>query len=179
MEVSNNFVGDMISNSHVWIVCQYLVTKYGHSNMIISPEEKDYPTFLNWMYHADATLTFPQAIVLRYTLLEKGRADAAAEDYAKWYIARLRLLDNTLKEGKEFLVGDRFTVADICITYALFLGQSLLLNGKLLSTLYQPQTSAYLQRMTSRPAFQSALQKQKESLRLFKEQHPIPGKREG
>jgi glutathione S-transferase len=159
------------------VVCQYLVTAYGPSEMLISSNEKDYPTFLNWMYHADATLTFPQAIVLRYSLLEKGRADAAAEDYAKWYIARLRLLDDTLKDGREFLVGNRFTIADISIAYPLFLGQSLLLNGAKLSTLYQPQTLAYLERMMARPAFQTAIQKQNESLRLFKEQHPSPPKK--
>jgi glutathione S-transferase len=152
-------------------VCQYLVTKYGPSHLLISSEEQDYSTFLNWMYHADATLTFPQAIVLRYTLQEKGRADAAAEDYGKWYIARLRLLDNILKDDtKEYLVGGRFTIADVCIAYPLFLGRSLKLNGKPLSDLYQPQTTAYLERMTARPAFLNALRIQKESLRAFKDQ---------
>lgn len=150
------------------------MTTYGPADMLISSNEKDYSLFLNWMYHADATLTFPQAVVLRYSLLEKGRADAAAEDYAKWYIARLRLLDNNLKDGKEFLVGNRFTIADICIAYPLFLGQSLLLNGAKLSSLYQPQTLAYLERMMARPAFQTALRKQEESLRVFQEQHPSP-----
>jgi glutathione S-transferase len=164
-------------------VCQYLVTKYGPSHFLISSNEKDYSEFLNWMHHADATLTFPQAVVLRYTLQEKGRADAAAEDYAKWYIARLRLLDNILKEspsssgvgsggGREYLVGGRFTIADICIAYPLFLGQSLQLDGKALSTYYQPQTMAYLERMTARPAFLRAIQIQKESLKRFKEQYP-------
>ena len=35
------------------------------------------------MFHADATLTFPQAVVMRYALFEPGRADEAAVDYAK------------------------------------------------------------------------------------------------
>ena len=126
------------------------------------------------MYHADATLTFPQTIVLRYTLQEKGRADEAAIDYSKWYIARLRLLDNVLKDNREFLVGNRFTIADICIAYALFLGKSLKINDATLASQYQPQTTEYMERMTSRPAFQASLLKQKESLKQFKSQNPAP-----
>ena len=43
----------------------------------------------------------------------------AAEDYGKWYIARLRLLNSTLEDGREFLCAGRFTLADICIVFAL------------------------------------------------------------
>lgn len=154
------------------LVSHYLASKYGSSNLIISPNENDYGIFLNWMHHADATLTFPQAIVLRYTVQEKGRADEAARDYAKWYIARLRLLDNTLKDKREFLVGNRFTVADICITYALFLGKAINVDGITLASQYQPQTTEYMERMINRPAFQASLLKQKESLKKFKEEHP-------
>lgn len=132
--------------------------------MRIVADEPDFASYLNWLHHADATLTFPQTVALRYNLLEPGRAENAAEDYAKWYLARLRLLDNTLGDGREFLVGGRFTIADICITYALFLGKTVTLNGTPLAYSYKPQTSAYLERMISRPAFKSALAKQKESL---------------
>jgi glutathione S-transferase len=138
----------------------------------VSPSEKDYAPYLNWLHHADSTLTFPQTVVLRYTLQEKGRADAAAEDYAKWFIARLRLLDNTLKENpqREYLVGDRFTIADICVSYALLLGKSLTVQGSTLASHYQPQTTAYLERMIARDSFTRAQKKQKESLKEFKEQ---------
>lgn len=114
----------------------YLLEKFGNNKLRILPHEADYGAFLNWLSHADATLTFPQTVVLRYTKLEPNKGlDKAAEDYGKWYIARLRLLDSVLADGREFLCGNRFTIADICITYALFLGTQLNLEGK-----YQPQT---------------------------------------
>ncbi len=47
----------------------------------------------------------------------------------------------------------RFTIADIAIAYALFLGRVLHLNDQ-----YQPQTAAYLERMMAREAFQRANQ---------------------
>lgn len=157
-------------------VCQYLVGKYGPSTLDIKSHEPEYGEFLNWLYHADATLTFPQTIVLRYTLQQTGRADKAAEDYAKWYIARLRMLDSKLADGEqagvEYLVGNRFTIADICISYALYLGKSLKLNGEPLSARYQPQTLRYMERVTNREAFLTSLNAQKKSLARFLEEHP-------
>jgi len=143
---------------------QYLVTKYRPSTLAA-----DYGAYLNWIAHADATLTFPQTVVLRYTLQEPGRADAAAEDYGKWYIARLRMLDNALSDGREFLVGGRFTIADICIAYALSLGVSFGFDEK-----YKPQTLAYMQRMTARAAWKAAKQHQDKSGEEFEAKHGPP-----
>lgn len=107
-----------------------------------------------------ATLTFPQTILLRYSQHEPEKGlQLAGEDYGKWYIARLRMLDATLEDGREFLCAGRFTLADICITYALFLGTTLGLDGR-----YTPQTAAYLERMVRRPAFVAARREEKESL---------------
>ena len=106
---------------------------------------------LNWSYHADATLTFPQTIVLRYTVLEpSAEKKGVADDYAKWFIARLRRLDAAL-ETREYLVGDRFTIADINVGYALYLGRDLKLHER-----YKPRTLAYLERLMARDAFRRA-----------------------
>jgi glutathione S-transferase len=51
-------------------------------------------------------------------------------------------------ENNEYLCDGRFTVADIAIGYALFLGKALKLDKD-----YKPQTQEYLQRMMARPAF--------------------------
>jgi glutathione S-transferase len=161
-------------NSFPSLVCQYLVTKYGPTSLAIDTTESDYGQYLNWLYHADATLTFPQTIVLRYTLQQPGRADEAARDYAKWYIARLRMLDTTLSadSNREYLVGNRFTIADICIAYALYLGKSLKVDGVSLASRYQPDTMRYMERMTGRDGFKAAIALQKSSLADFLEKHP-------
>ena len=72
------------------------------------------------------------------------------------YIARLRKLDNLLKDGREFLCADRFTIADICITYALYLGTTLPVDGKPIADSYQPQTRSYMERMLARPSYAAA-----------------------
>jgi len=129
----------------------YLVEKYGPTPLRVMPSEPDYAAYLNWIAHADATLTFPQTVVLRYTMQEQGRADNAATDYGKWYIARLRLLDSVLEDGREFLCAGRFTIADLCVVYALKLGVTFGFDKK-----YKPQTKAYMERILARPAFVAA-----------------------
>lgn len=132
-------------------ICQYLVDRYERYDFGLAPSHAEYGAYLNWLHHADATLTFPQTIAMRYYVLEPTpEKQAVAEDYSKWYIARLRRLDHHL-ESHEFLVDNRFTIADIAVAYALYLGRGLKLDQK-----YQPQTTAYLERLMERPAFKRA-----------------------
>jgi glutathione S-transferase len=85
---------------------------------------------------------------MRYYYLEPTpEKQGVADDYAKWYISRLRRLDNHL-ESNEFLVDNRFTIADIAVGYALYLGRAIKLDER-----YKPQTAAYLERMMARPGF--------------------------
>jgi glutathione S-transferase len=132
-------------------ICQYLVDRYQRFDFGLQPSHPEYGVYLNWLHHADATLTFPQTIAMRYYYLEPTpEKQAVADDYGKWYISRLRRLDNHL-ENHEYLVDKRFTIADIAVTYALYLGKVIHFDSQ-----YQPQTAAYLQRMMERPAFQRA-----------------------
>jgi glutathione S-transferase len=136
-------------------ICHYLVERYGRHEFGLKPGHVEYASYLNWLYHSDATLTFPQTLVLRYTRLEPDEHKrAVAEDYRKWYLARLRLLDSHL-EGREFLCDGRFTIADIAIAYALFLGETLDLAQH-----YVPRTRDYLARMKARDGFRRAQQAQ-------------------
>jgi len=153
-------------------ICAYLAEKYGKKDapsLSVAPAESDYGDFLNWMYHADATLTFPQTILLRYTVHEPGRADTAASDYQRWYIARLKRLQSTLSDGRDFLCSNRFTIADVCITYALFLGTTLKgMDGSPLSDAYAPETKAYLERMLQREGWKNAQIAQRKSAAEFR-----------
>jgi Glutathione S-transferase, N-terminal domain len=51
-------------------ICHYLGTKYGPTSLVVGLDEPAYGAFLNWMYFSDATLTFPQTRVLRYSQLD-------------------------------------------------------------------------------------------------------------
>ena len=128
-------------------ISQYLVEKYGPTDLQVKPNEEDYPSYLNWLFHADATLTFPQTVVLRYKFQEPGVADAAVEGYSKWFVSRLKLLEKSL-DGKDYLCSDRFTLADICVSYAINLASVLDIKQA-----FKPNITRWSENLFSRPAF--------------------------
>lgn len=131
-------------------ICQYLATGSG---MEIRPGEQDYAAYLNFLHFGEATLTFPQTLVLRYTHFEapERRAPQVAEDYAKWFLARLRTLEPRL-EQHDFLAANRFTAADVSVGYALLLAEHLGLSAR-----FTPAVAAYWERLRQRDGFRRAL----------------------
>jgi glutathione S-transferase len=101
------------------------------------------------LFRSDATLTFPQTLVLRYSRLEppERRQPQVVEDYSIWYLSRLRSVEAAL-ENRDYLVAGRFTMADVTVGYALFLGISLGLDER-----YKPNCRRYLERLMAREAF--------------------------
>jgi glutathione S-transferase len=93
-------------------ICHYLVERYGPTPLALEVSEPDFGSWLNWLYYSDATITFPQTIFLRYTQLEpdERKLPQAAEDYRRFFAGRLRLVEAALAD-REFLCGDRFTIA--------------------------------------------------------------------
>jgi glutathione S-transferase len=134
-------------------ICHYLVERHQRHDFGIEPGHPEYGDYLNWLYQSDATLTFPQTLVLRYRELEpeNRRQAQVVEDYSRWFIARLRRLDGHIP-GRTYLCGERFTIADIAVGYALYLG---VLQG--LDQGYTGQVKDYLARLMERPGFQKAV----------------------
>lgn len=134
-------------------ISHYLVDRYGPSDLAVAPTEAAYGDYLNWLHRSDATLTFPQTLVLRYTVLEpeETRLPKVADDYTKWFYARLRSVELALQDGREFLCADRFTIADISVGFALYFAEALGLRGG-----FKPATDAYFERLKARPGFQRA-----------------------
>ena len=130
----------------------YLATRYGPTPLAVGAEEHDYGLWLDWLHRSEATLTFPLAIVLRYTRLEpeERRVRQAADDYTQWFLSRLRHLTRALGD-REWLCAGRFTMADLCVGYALLLARTLNLEHK-----FSPEISAYWGRLAARPGFLAA-----------------------
>jgi glutathione S-transferase len=136
-------------------IVQYLAVRHAPNALNVAIDEPAYGAWLNWLYFGEATLTFPQTLVLRYRTLEPGRAEPVADDYARWFLSRLRHVDRALAAG-DWLCAGRFTGADISVGYALLLANHLkLLDG------VSPAIAAYWERLKARPAFQAAKRAQK------------------
>ena len=134
-------------------VLQYLVTRHGPTPLAVGIDEPGYGAYLNWLHFGEATLTFPQTLVLRYGKLEpeERRSPQVATDYAKWFFGRLRSVEAAVT-GNETLCAGRFTVADISVGYALLLAERIGLAKD-----FGPAVAAYWQRLQARAGFRRAV----------------------
>ncbi len=134
-------------------ICQYLVDRYGPTSLAVKADEPEFGAYLDWLYFGEATLTFPQTIVLRYSKVEpeERRSAQVATDYTKWFFGRLRSLEARVTD-REMLCADRFTIADISVGYALLLASHIGLGND-----FGQATTAYLQRLQKREGFNRAL----------------------
>lgn len=121
-------------------------------------DEADYWDYRNWLHRSDATLTFPLAIMLRYTRVEapERRLAQAVDDYKAFFGGRAKSIEAALGDGREWLVAGRFTIADIVIGYAAFLATTLKADDEL-----GEATKAWLARCMARDGFVRARERQK------------------
>jgi glutathione S-transferase len=147
-------------------IAHYLVARYGPTALAVGTEEPDFGAFLNWLHFGEATLTFPQTLVLRYTQLEpeERRNPQVAADYSKWFFGRLRGLEAAVATSDTVCAG-RFTAADISVGYALLLARDIGLSGN-----FTPGVAAYWQRLQARDGFRRAVAAEN----LASEQQKVP-----
>lgn len=117
----------------------------------------------------EATLTFPQTLVLRYSRFEpeERRMPSVADDYAKWFLARLRKLETMLQE-RDYLCAGRFTAADISVGYALMLAELIDLSAE-----FTPAVAAYWARLKGEPSYQRALNAEHQAA-IVQDVSPVP-----
>ena len=135
-------------------ICQFLADRHGRGTLGVGLEEPAYGAYLNWLHFGEATLTFPQTLVLRYRRFEPERATQAADDYARWFLARVKAVAPAL--AGEFICAGRFTAADISVGYAFQLAEQVGLYDDLI-----PEAKSYWTRLKARPGFAAAQSAQK------------------
>lgn len=134
-------------------ICEYLARRYGPTPLNVETDEAEFGAWLNWLHFGEATLTFPQTLLLRYGRFEaeERRQPQVVEDYTRWFLGRLRGIEHVLNR-QEFLCAGRFTAADVSVGYALMLADYLGLEAQ-----FPPAVRAYWQRLQARAGFQRAL----------------------
>ncbi|KRB84684.1 glutathione S-transferase family protein [Noviherbaspirillum sp. Root189] len=150
-------------------ICQYLASRFGKGNLDVAQDDPDYGRYLNWLHLGEATLTFPQTLVLRYGRFEPQdrKQPQVVEDYSRWFLARLRAVDAVVAR-QDFLCAQRFTAADISVGYALMLADYLGMAER-----FSEAVLRYWQRLQQRDGFQRALAAQ-EKAALAQGVSPVP-----
>jgi glutathione S-transferase len=134
-------------------IAEYLAEKAGQTELVVRTDEADWPYYRQFLYLGEATLVPPLTKIVRYKMLEppERKLPQAAEDGAEEFIDRLKHVEARL-DGRDWLAGGRFTLADISVGYAVHLGGFFRLGSRI-----PPRTAAYIDRIRARPAFQRAL----------------------
>jgi glutathione S-transferase len=131
-------------------ICAYLADRFmekGMAPVLSSPERAKYQ---QWMYFAAATI---DPIMARMMIIEDMPAgelrtqkeSAMMEDFHDAMIA----LDNTLSK-ELFLVGNRFSTADICVGYHLYFCSLWSEFSEVIGKF--PSVASYLQRLKEMPS---------------------------
>ena len=127
-------------------ISHYLVARYGPTPLSVGVDEPEFGAFLNWLHFGEATLTFPQTLVFRYSQLEpeERRNPQIVADYSRWFFGRLRGLEAAVSRSETVCAG-RFTAADISVGYALLLARNIGLSSN-----FPPGVTAYWERLQMR-----------------------------
>lgn len=139
-------------------ILEYLSARHdSEGKLTVKADAADFGNWLNWIHYGEASLATLLAALVRYAVFlpKEQRSPAVAEDFTGLFAGRLVALEHALADGREFLCGDRLTMADISVGYALFLARFLRIEDTL-----NDQLKAYLDRLVARPAFVRAMEKQ-------------------
>lgn len=102
---------------------QYLVGRYGPTNLVVTPDEPDYARYLEWLHFGEATMVMANSLMLAHTMLLPE--DKRNPDLARWakseFDKQAALISERGLGGREWLAGDRLTLADMSVVYMLLL----------------------------------------------------------
>ena len=106
-------------------ICEYVANRYGPTPLVVKPEEADYARYLEWLHFGEATMSMSINLMLAHVVFlpEKHRNPGMAKWALDMVSSQLALLaDRGLENGqRDFLAGDRLTLADMSLGYMLFL----------------------------------------------------------
>ena len=117
------------------------------------PDPAAYAEHLQFLHFGEADLATPISAIFRGQLAAKdGDPSNPTFDWLVGALAkRLAMLDNHFADGRTWITGENFTIADISIAYPL--GR---LETVKLEHLLTPNLAAYRARLQARPAYRRA-----------------------
>lgn len=145
-------VDDTLTMFESVAIIQYLLEHYGGGRLRPPHESKHYGEFLSWLHFGESTLMQPVAQIAQHLFLlpEAERNKDRLEEGKRVFQHYAKVLNDRL-EGREYIVGDEFTAADIVIGYTLHAAAQC---GALPDDL--PALKRYYERLAARPAFKKA-----------------------
>ena len=141
--------GRVVSESGA--IIEHILRRYGKGRLQPSVDDHQYDEYLHWMHYAEGSAM--PALIIRINIGRVG--EAAAVELPRWdaEVALQLTYINGALEGRQFLLGDAFSAADIQLS---FVGE--LAMGVFGLSDY-PNIEAWVRRFQARSAYQTALEK--------------------
>ena len=132
-------------------IIDYIVRRHGAGRLQPDPSSEDYEDYVQWLHYAEGSAMLPFMLQLYAGRL--GEAGAPLQPRIDSELANhLGYVDSKLA-GREFLVGDQLTAADVQMS---FIGE---LAGFFRRLEPYPNLAAWINRLHARPAWGRALEK--------------------
>jgi glutathione S-transferase len=136
-------------------IAAYLSDTYGTpESRLIPTDPRERATWLEWCFYTVTELDATSLYVMRRHGSLKhiyGEAPLVLESAAEYFGMQLRHAEQALRDGRQFLVGGRFTTADILLTTCLTWAVSY-------DVPVTPACLAYAERITARQAYRDSLE---------------------
>jgi glutathione S-transferase len=135
-------------------IINYLLDKYGNGRFSPPAKSREAALVDEWMYWSEGLFAVHQRIYWDHCAPPPGcildPIPSVGEEGKRQAIRYARMLEGALRKDG-FIVGDGLTGADFMLSFPLFLANL----GGWFETL--PNTRAYVERFSARPAFQDAI----------------------
>ena len=129
----------------------YIMGKYGPTDLELMPGDPDYPRYLQFLLFGEAGMAMygNPLVAAKFFAPQDKRANWTSDYLKATFTKRLRFLEDQLG-GARYLLGDRFTAADISVGYTIGMA------GFAADIELSPTLNAYHERLQARPAYQRA-----------------------
>ncbi len=130
---------------------QYILDRHGNGQLQPKPGTPEHGLYLQWCWFAEFTFARPIGEIVNHRRVfeEHQQSDAAINEMKDRASLCVKALDEAI-EGREFLVGNEFTAADIMMGYSMFI------FNKYISSDNQNNAHDYWNRLQQREACQTA-----------------------
>ncbi len=133
-------------------IVDYILERHKNGGLKPAVDDPRFPAYLQWFHYCEGMVMPPiNTIVVQTILLPEDRRDATVLAQARKLLTKsLAPVDEAL-EGRDYLIGD-FSGADIMLGHACFMA-----NRMGCVTDEMTHLKGYVERITARPAFQTAI----------------------
>ncbi|MEN3976559.1 glutathione S-transferase [Emcibacter sp. SYSU 3D8] len=132
-------------------IIEYIVQRYGNGQLMPAPDTADYARYLEVLHYAEGSANPILLISMMFPMfgIDNPVATGFLTNAVKLHLDYIE----GMLENRDYFAGDRFTAADLHITFNLQMAQASNLIGD------RPRMLAFLDRVTGRPAYLRAIEK--------------------